>query len=249
MLWLRAPGGTTVKVPAFWSSGNRWVFRYASVSTGIHAYHTVCSDAGNAGLHGAVGEIKVVPYRGDNGLYRHGPIRIAADNRHFEHMDGEPFLWLGDTWWKGLCKRLSWDGFQELTADRKAKGFSVVQIVCGPYPDEWLFEPRRENEAGMPYKTRDFSVVNLQYFDYADRRIRSLIDAGIVPKIRAAIARRPALPALIGEACYEGNMRSAFQDIERYLFWTSMLSGAAGHTYGAAGVWHASVNGDRAISI
>ena len=78
----------------------------------------------------------VTAYLGDNPLYRHGPIRIAGDRRHFEHADGTPFFWLGDTWWKGLCKRLTWEGFQELTADRKAKGFSVVQIVCGVYPDE-----------------------------------------------------------------------------------------------------------------
>jgi len=58
---------------------------------------------------------------------------VAKDKRHFEHLDGTPFFWLGDTWWMGLCKRLSWDGFQELTANRKAKGFNVVQIVCGPY--------------------------------------------------------------------------------------------------------------------
>jgi len=40
---------------------------------------------------------------------------------------------------KGLCQRLTWEGFQQLTADRKAKGFTVVQIVCGPYPDEDSF--------------------------------------------------------------------------------------------------------------
>jgi hypothetical protein len=28
------------------------------------------------------------------------------------------------------------------------------------------------------------------------------------------------------------------------MFWGSILSGAAGHTYGAAGIWHASVEGD-----
>ena len=49
---------------------------------------------------------------------------------------------------------MTWEGFQELTADRKAKGFNVVQIVCGPYPDEGLLEPRWENEGGLPYSNR-----------------------------------------------------------------------------------------------
>ncbi|GAI75267.1 unnamed protein product, partial [marine sediment metagenome] len=126
-------------------------------------------------------KIEVVPYRGENVLYRHGPIRVAKDRRHFECADGTAFFWLGDTWWKGLCKRMTWEGFQELTGDRKAKGFNVVQIVCGPYPDENMFESRWENEGGKPYETKDFSVVNPKYFDYADRRIKHLVDAGIVP--------------------------------------------------------------------
>ena len=169
--------------PAFWAGGNRWCFRYSSSQLGQHAWRTECSDTANPKLHAAQGKIEVVACRGDNRLYRHGPIRVAKDGRYFEHADGTPFLWLGDTWWKGLCKRLTWEGFQELTADRKAKGFSVVQIVCGIYPDEGLFEPRWENEGGKPYLTRDFSVVNPAYFHYADRRIQHLVQAGIVPAI------------------------------------------------------------------
>ena len=56
------------------------------------------------------------------------------------------------------------------------------------------------------------------------------------------------MPVLIGEYCYEGHMQTAFQDVQRYVFWGSMLSGAAGHTYGAAGVWHMSVEGDPGIT-
>ncbi len=59
----------------------------------------------------------------------------------------------------------------------------AIQIVCGPYPDEDMMEPRWENEAGMPYLTQDFSVVNPKYFEYSDRRMEHLIDAGMVPVI------------------------------------------------------------------
>jgi hypothetical protein len=300
------------------------------------------------------GAIAVVASTSTNLLFLHGPIRVASDQRHFEHADGTPFFWLGDTWWKGLCQRLTWDGFQQLTADRQTKGFSVVQIVCGPYPDENMFQPSWENEGGMPYPTNDFSVLNPSYFAYADRRIQNLADRGLVPAIvsgwgrpqaggvstiaqvglegyerhvRYLIARygaypvvwilggetdqaqgpwyqlaqylhdldpyhrllvnhtslgrtalegsavfdfdmnavghnswttanasiaqitstralSPAKPVLTGEACYERHMQQNFQDIQRYLFWGCLLSGAAGHTYGAAGVWHASAAGD-----
>ena len=33
-------------------------------------------------------------------------------------------------------------------------------------------------------------------------------------------------------------MGSNWQDTQRFLFWTHMLSGAAGHTYGAQGIWN-----------
>jgi len=39
-------------------------------------------------------------------------------------------------------------------------------------------------------------------------------------------------------------MQQGFGDVQRRMFWGSILSGAAGHTYGAAGIWHASVEGD-----
>jgi len=139
------PAGPPLRVPAFWAGGGRWRFRYASPLTGRHAWRTECSDRDNAQLHEVSGQIEVTPNTEANPLYQHGPVRVAADQRHFVHADGTPFFWLGDTWWKNLCKRMTWDGFQELTADRAAKGFTVVQIVCGPYPDEGAFEPRWEN--------------------------------------------------------------------------------------------------------
>jgi hypothetical protein len=348
------PDGRQLRVPGFWAGGRRWCFRFATGTPGRVAWRTECSDVSDTGLHGIEGKIEVTPCGGENPLYRHGPVRVSPNRRHFVHADGTPFFWLGDTWWKGLCKRLTWEGFQELTADRKAKGFSVVQIVCGVYPDEGVFEARWENEGGKPYLARDLSAVNPEYFEYADRRIRHLIEAGIVPaivggwgrgdcdgmamagvacikrhwrnliarygayptiwiiggesggpewtevakyvqkvdpyrrpstmhpfdsgrksvtdetvidfdmlqtghgdweaargaipKLQAAYARTPVMPAMIGECCYEGHMQTAFQDVQRYIFWASMLSGAAGHTYGAAGIWHASIEGDPGIA-
>ena len=103
---------------------------------GKHTFRTECNDTSNPALHGVTGEIEVRPYTGDNPLLRHGPIRVAEDRRHFAHADGTPFFWLGDTWWMGFASRLRWPGdFQELAADRREKGFTVIQIVAGLYPD------------------------------------------------------------------------------------------------------------------
>jgi len=332
------PDGTQLRVPGFWGGADRWCFRYSSSKTGRHGWRTECSDTANTKLHGVAGKVEVVPYAGDNPLYRHGPLKVAEDRHHFEHRDGTPFFWLGDTWWKGLCKRIPWEGFQKLTADRKAKGFTVVQIVAGTYPDEQPFDPRWENEGGMPYE-KDYARINPAYFDYADRRIHHLVESGIVPaivggwywhlpsigeakmkkhwryliarygayptvwiiggesagktwteiaryarsidpyhrlvtmhphdsgrravtdetvldfdmlqtghgnwgaapntvaKVSSHVSKIPSMPVVDGEVVYERHLQTNFDDVQRFMFWASMLTGAAGHTYGAGGIW------------
>jgi hypothetical protein len=45
------------------------------------------------------------------------------------------------------------------------------------------------------------------------------------------------MPVLVGEVCYEGIMEASRQEVQRFMFWACLLSGAAGHTYGANGIW------------
>ncbi len=181
------PDGVQKRVPAFWDGGSVWKVRYASGKKGVHPFKTICSDSADRGLNGRQGSVRVDPYRGKNPLFKHGPIRITKDSRHFEHADdGAPFFWLGDTWWMGLAQRLRWpDEYQALTADRVAKGFTVVQIVAGLYPDMFPFDPRGANEAGYPWEA-DYARINPSYFDHADERIRYLVDEGITPCIVGA---------------------------------------------------------------
>ncbi len=175
------PDGSKVRVPAFWAGDKTWRVRYASSQAGVHRFRSECSDSADKGLHGIAGEVEVVAYKGDNPLYRHGPLRVASDHRHFEHRDGTPFLWLADTWWMGLCERLKWpDEFKTLAADRREKGFNVIQIVAGLYPDMPAFDPRGRNEAGFPWE-RDYQRIRPEYFDRADQRLLYLVDQGITP--------------------------------------------------------------------
>ncbi len=180
------PGGVELSVPGFWAGGSSWKVRYSSSKVGKHTFRTECSDPDNRGLHGLTGEIEVTPQSSDNPFYRHGPLQLAEDRRHFEHQDGAPFFWLGDTWWMGLCRRLNWpDEFQSLVADRCAKGFTVIQIVAGLYPDMPAFDDRGANEAGFPWE-KDFHSIRPEYFDFADRRLEYLVEAGLMPCIVGA---------------------------------------------------------------
>lgn len=360
------PDGTRLRVPGFWAGGPQWRVRYASPQIGRHQWRTECSDAGDTGLHGAAGEIEVAPYTGDNPLYLHGPLGVSADRRHFQHADGTPFFWLGDTWWMGLCRRLRFpDEFDTLVADRRRKGFNVVQIVAGLYPDMPPFDPRGSNEAGFPWET-DWSRIRPAYFDAADRRIEALVEAGLVPclvgawgyflpwmgierakchwrylvarygalpvvwcvageanlpfylepgfpfddraqvrgwtevaryvrqidpfrrpasihptglgrlsargaigdaalldfdmlqtghglrevlaptirTLRASYASEPVMPVLNSEVAYEALLDRIPADIQRLMFWACVLAGAAGHTYGANGIWQVNRSGE-----
>ena len=86
----------------------------------------------------------------------------------------------------GLCQRLHWPAeFQQLAADRKAKGFNAIQIVAGLYPDMPAFDPRGANEAGFPWE-KDYCRIRPEYFDKADQRLVYLVDQGFVPCIVGA---------------------------------------------------------------
>ena len=180
------PQGKEFRVPAFWAGANVWKVRYASPILGTHRFRTECSDGDDPGLHHVAGSLEVIPYRGKNTLYAHGPLRVTSDRRFLEHADGTPFFWLGDTWWMGLCHRLHWpDEFKQLAVDRVEKGFNVIQIVAGLYPDMPPFDPRGANEAGFPWSA-DYKSINPEYFNAADERFRYLVEQGLTPSIVGA---------------------------------------------------------------
>ncbi|HWW00677.1 MAG TPA: DUF4038 domain-containing protein [Candidatus Acidoferrum sp.] len=180
------PRGGELRVPAFWASSNVWKVRYASPVPGVHRFRTECSEPRDSGLHGIAGTVTVHPYTGSNPLYAHGPLRVAAGSRYLEHLDHTPFFWLADTWWMGLCHRLHWpEEFRTLAADRKEKGFNVIQIVAGLYPDMPPFDPRGANEAGYPWET-NYARIRPEYFNAADQRLGYLVDQGFTPCIVGA---------------------------------------------------------------
>jgi len=347
--------GGSWRVPAYWAGNQEWRIRFAPPRVGSYEVMTVCSDKGNAALNGQTGSIDASAYPGGNPLLRHGSLRVSPTKRTLEYADKTPFFWLGDTWWMGLCGRLSWPGdFQLLTADRVRKGFTVIQIVAGLYPDMPPFDERGSNEAGFPWE-EDYARINPSYFDMADLRIQWLVRSGLLPcivgcwgyhlpmlgiakmkqhwrnliarwgaypvvwclageavmpyylsedketdrnrqlagwtelgryvretdpchrlvaihpteigrdqveddavldfnmlqtghsgcasvsntvaKVVAERDRKPEMPIVVAEVNYDGIIHGTQAEVQRLTFWTAMLSGAAGYTYGANGLW------------
>jgi hypothetical protein len=60
----------------------------------------------------------------------------------------------------------------------------------------------------------------------------------VLRNTRQSLNDSPQKPFVSGESCYEMHMQENPAYLQRYQFWALMLAGAAGHTYGAAGVWH-----------
>jgi hypothetical protein len=73
-------------------------------------------------------------------------------------------------------------GFKDIAADRVAKGFNVVQIIAGPYPDMDAFDPRARNEVGFPFE-KGFESINPKYFAHADLKLAYLVESGLLPCI------------------------------------------------------------------
>lgn len=55
--------------------------------------------------------------------------------------------------------------------------------------------------------------------------------------VREAVAASPTMPVVPAEGTYEGIFGGSWQDVQRQSFHLSVLCGAAGHTYGANGIW------------
>ncbi len=131
-----SPRRDLLKVPSFAScrTASRLEIR-KTPEIGVHSYVTSCTARDEPGLHQVTGKVEVVPYKGDNPLYRHGQIRVARDRRHFEYADGTPFFWLGDTWWRGDRGHPRFPGGRKWVALPLFR--SLENAECGMRNAEW----------------------------------------------------------------------------------------------------------------
>jgi len=175
--------GDTMEIPAFWAGGGTWKFRFSRPQSGRYTFRTQCSDTRNQDLHNQKGTIEIVPYQGDNLLYKHGPVGVSENGKYLQHYDGTPFFWLADSWWHGMTTRFKFpEDFVTLASDRKQKGFNVIQFAIAFPCDIEPFDPRGQNEAGDPWD-REFTSINTEYFDLVDLRLEKLLHMGLMPNI------------------------------------------------------------------
>ncbi|MBN1642192.1 MAG: DUF4038 domain-containing protein [Anaerolineae bacterium] len=124
---LTAPSGAKHTVDAFWDGGRAWRARFAPDEVGEWSWRLRCAGS-DAVLDAQAGAFRCVPYEGDNPLYAHGPVEVSESGRHFQHVDGEPFFWLGDTAWNGVLRARPAD-WERYLAARRAQRFTAIQFV------------------------------------------------------------------------------------------------------------------------
>ena len=169
------PGGLRYAVGGFWDGEETWRVRFVPTQPGEWTYRTSCSDTLDAGLHDRRGRFDVAGAAGANPLYAHGGfLKVSRNARYLTYSDGEPFFWLGDTWWFCPSDLVPIDRsnrpdvpsmYRHLIDTRKEQGFSVVHMAFlgGRWTE--LAEGR----------------VDLDYWRKVDRYFAYANDAGIVP--------------------------------------------------------------------
>jgi hypothetical protein len=106
------------------------------------------------------------------------PLRVSDDRRHFVTADGRPFFYLADTAWT-MIPRLSLEEVDEYLADRKAKGFNVIQVVLVP----WGVRAGGTRSGVKPYLDDDLARPNPAYFDHVEAVLDRIEAAGFYPAV------------------------------------------------------------------
>jgi hypothetical protein len=123
---LTSPSGRIFSVDGFWDGDTTWRVRFMPIETGNWRYKTR-STPSVQGLDGKIGSFTCERQNGNSRFRQHGAVRVAANGRHFQHADGTPFFWMGDTVWYGaiLSSEPDWNTY---LADRASKKFNVVHF-------------------------------------------------------------------------------------------------------------------------
>jgi hypothetical protein len=167
--------GQERRVYGFWDGEDTWRVRFAPTEEGAWRGVTRCSDRADSGLHHQVLELRAGPPSGGTAFERHGPIRVAGDGRHLEHLDGTPFLWLADTCWNGPLRSDDAE-WQAYLRTRSEQSFSVVQWVATQY----VAATDGDRDGRMAFTGTDRIAIDPAFFRRLDGKVRALARTGLL---------------------------------------------------------------------
>ena len=173
--------GTVITLPGFWKKGKTWAVRFSPTKEGEWSYRVTCKDASNEGLF-AEGALHATAATKDTALSEHGFVTIETGKRYYQHADGTPFFWLGDTNWQAfsaasteLCNYPGCDcgnQFKHIVDNRLEKGFTVYQT--------YFFQGTGSGERSL-WREGDYSRPDTEVFNgKVDDMFAYLHDKGLV---------------------------------------------------------------------
>lgn len=165
-----SPLGETNQVYGFWDGGNTWLVRFSPNLPGRWSFKSICSDKANRGLHNQTGQFVCTAAIATSRFARHGPIHVAADHRHFEHVDGTPFFWLADSVWNGprVSTLRDWKLY---AAVRSSQQFTAAQ---------WIAAPGADAHSLTAFSGTERITINPNFFKPLDAKVETLSRAGIL---------------------------------------------------------------------
>jgi len=165
---LARPDGTTRRIPLFWDGALSWRLR---VSPDLEGDWTVRVKSSDSGLAGREAVFTCTPSELHGGI-----MPMAGYPYHFQHQDGTPFWFFGETGWRCFAdneeKDLNRAGVCHFFDARAEQGFNYVHVDLlggGGIPSE--------QPVFLDIKAETLNPV---FFQEVDHRLRYMNERGIV---------------------------------------------------------------------
>lgn len=185
--------GQEITIAGFWYGGREWKVRFAAPLEGTWEYRSI---SGYRGLDDVAGRLEVSGWTEAEIMenpVRRGFLRVSREapraGRYFEYADGQPFLWIGDTWWNWAKIDIPFFRFMELADDRAEKGFTIGQ----------LFVPGNGWGAKATIHEDDFASIDTEHIKKIDSIVSYANSRGITVWIHGWWARENMDRQISGE--------------------------------------------------
>lgn len=164
----------TIEIEGFYDGNDVWKVRMAPTEAGTWSY-TITSTVAALNSTGSF----TCSESGLPGFVRPNPVRPHT----FAYDNGTPWLWKGDTAWRGYTSLIPYEGRWKSLVDLRVKqGHTVIQSIVNSYINGLDFW---KNEGGTCFEegtgAKDYDQLNPGYFRWVDKRIDYALDKGLVP--------------------------------------------------------------------
>ncbi len=164
----------TIEIDGFWDGGDVWKVRMAPTQVGTWTY----TISGNNSAFSQSGSFECIE-SDSKGFIVKNPDHPYT----FMYEDGTPWMWKGETSWRGMLSTVPYESrWKEYIDLRAEQGYNAVQFILVSYIRGDAFWA---NEGGTIFTVnssgKNYDELNPEYFKWVDRRIEYALSKGILP--------------------------------------------------------------------